>query len=330
MSRYRDQIAGALRAVRILGPTRYAWLGRASRRLPKTLDAVMTAVERRSYLVGCLKDELYASFYCQGSPVPARWGSPEPIAADPWLVAAMSKANQAPGGWDAGWRVERIEDGELVASSRSLRVRASPADCRPRAGSLRPGSEVSLRLPKQLPAMSPGFFTVVGGEAIAHWSEGIVRVYWNVGPASAAALVHALTTQLTTQQTAFQLKVADHPARLDRCDAAILYLPMDSFGQLRRTLRGIADDLARGLGSPIPAMTLQLAAGVGLAEDLDASESFGARRCALLAEGVLTAHERGIVEPGARLEAVAARFAQGGVDIDKPYVDPALRGRHAL
>jgi hypothetical protein len=329
MSRYREQVTAALRAVRILGPTRYSWLGAASRPLPKPLDAAMTEVERRAYLVACLREELYSSFYCHGQPVPARWGMPEPVSSDPWLVASLSTANEAQGGWESGWTVERIEDAEVVATTSRLRVRVSPEDIHPDNESLRAGAEVSLRLPKELPTASPGFFTVLGGEAIDGPGAGIVRVYWNVGARRAAALVGVLTTELTAHETPFRLKVADHPACLQRCDAAVLYLPADRFGGVRPTLLRVADELASGLERSIPALTLPLAPGVGLAEDSDATESFGARRCAALADGVLIAHEQGLVGP-TRLEAVAARLAQDGVDIDKPYLEPSMARRHVL
>ena len=69
--------------------------------------------------------------------------------------------------------------------------------------------------------------------------------------------------------------------------------------------------------------------GVGLAEDPD-GESFGVRRCALLADGVVRAHEQRLVTTDERVDAVAARFAEDGVAIDAPYLEPALKGRHVL
>jgi hypothetical protein len=330
MNHYRDQVAAALRAVTILGRTRYAWLGRASRSLPPSLDAEMDDAERRGYLVACLREELYSSFYCHGAPVPARWGLPEPVSADPWLIDAMSAANHADGGWEPGWTVERLEDGDVLATTSRLRARVSVRDCLPSDGSLRPGAALSVRLPKELPAVSPGFFTVLGGDMPIHSATGIVRVYWNVGRDGAPALVSALTTQLGGQRMPFRLKVADHPSRLARCDAAILYVAADSFPRLRPALETVAAHLAPGLGRSIPALTLRMAPGVGLAEDGDASESFGARRCALLADGVVIAHEQGVVDPGAQLDAVAARLAQDGVEIDRPYLEPSLAGRHVL
>ena len=81
-----------------------------------------------------------------------------------------------------------------------------------------------------------------------------------------------------------------------------------------------------GLGPQIPAFTLELAPGVGLAENAAAAESFGMRRCALLADAVVRAHEHAI----AALDAVAARFAEDGVLLDAPYLEPSLDGRHVL
>jgi HopA1 effector protein family len=80
----------------------------------------------------------------------------------------------------------------------------------------------------------------------------------------------------------------------------------------------------------VPAFTLELAPGVGLSENDPEAESFGSRRCALLAEGIVRAHEQGIVRDSARVDAVAARFVEAGVLIDAPYLDPSLAGRHVL
>ena len=146
MSRYRDQVAAALEAVTIRGPTRYAWLGQASRSLPASLDATLDDAARRRYLLSTVREELYASFFCHGEPLSARAGRREP-AADPWLVAAMSQANSGHGGWEPGWTVERIEDAAVVVAGRRLRVRVPIGDCSTPAGAIRPGAAVSVRMP---------------------------------------------------------------------------------------------------------------------------------------------------------------------------------------
>ena len=314
MSRYRKQVAAAVAAVTIRGPAQYTWLGRRSRPLPPPLYGELSEAERRRYLVTSLREELYFSFYCHGGPVPARWGEPEPVSADPWLVEEMAAANTGRGGWEPGWRVQRVEGEEAVVSDARLRIRVAVADCDGRVG---PGATVGLRRPPQLPALSPGYWTVLGDASDGPSGAG-VRVYWNVTRRGAPALVGALTARLNEERTSFRLKVADHPFRLDRCDAAVLYLEADVFRAVRPALAEVAAQLTAHLRPEIPAFTLALAPGAGLAED-DTGESFGLRRCAVLADGIVRAHEQGLVRIEDRVSAVVDRFAEDGVAIEAPY-----------
>ena len=94
-------------------------------------------------------------------------------------------------------------------------------------------------------------------------------------------------------------------------------------------------DITRAWAGPAPvirdaAFTRELAPGVGLAEDHRDGGSFGARRCALLADAIVCAHEHGLTKRDERLESVGGRFAEGGVLIDAPYLEPSLAGRHVL
>jgi hypothetical protein len=161
-------------------------------------------------------------------------------------------------------------------------------------------------------------------------SAGVLRVYWHVTRTGAPALMRALTGQLNAADIPFRLKVADHPHRLDRCDAAVLYLPGASLEPVRETLLAVAAGLTAHLRPSIPAFTLAFAPGVGLAEDDGGAESFGTRRCRLLAEAVVRAHADGLTDAGARMAAVEQRFAEDGVEIDSPYREPSLSGRHVL
>ena len=325
MSVYRDQVVAALAAVTIESETRYAWLGRRSRPLPGMVLAEMDASQRRDYLVTCLREELYASFYCHGRPVPARWGVPEPVYADPSLTRAMSAANGGRGSWEPGWVVEHLEGREAIVTTKRLRARILVDDCRTFDGPLGAGAAVSVRLPKELPSLSPGFFTIVSetSEGPAS-SRPVVRVYWNAGSAGAPQLVREVTSRLNRIGVPFRLKVADHRRRLDRCDSAVLYLAGDAFARAREAVADIAATLTASLGSRVPAFTLELAPGVGLAEDIEGEEqSFGSRRCALLADAIVRARAWRVAR-AAGLDVVGARFAEAGVRIDAPYLEPRL------
>lgn len=331
MNRYHEQVVAALGAVTIRGPTRYAWLGRVSRPLPASIDAQLDESERRRYLVSCLREELYVSFYCHGRPVPARWGEPEPDFDDPWLVAALSQANTGRGSWEPGWTVQRLLGEEAVVANARLRACVPVRDCRAQSGAVRPSAAVSVRLPKELPEQSPGFYTAVSdAPADLGSSADVVRAYWNVTATGAPDLVGRLTSRLNAEGVPFRLKVADHPFRFTRCDAAVLYLRGDSFHALGEMLREVADVLSAHLRPRVPAFTLELVPGVGLVEDNGGGESFGERRCALLADGIVRAHEQDIKQADSRLDAVAARFAEDGVRIDAPYLEPSVAGKHVL
>ena len=308
MSRFREQVAAVLDAVVIVGPARYAWMGRPSRPIPPRLDSELDDSQRRDYLASCLREELYSSFYCYGRPVPARWGEAQPLSGEPRLLDALSRANAGRGSWQRGWTIERVEGGEIVASASRLRVRVPAVDCHPEP--VRPGAEVSVRLPKELPRLSPGFWFAVSDAPAGDFA---VRVYWNVTCAGAPALVATLTTWLNGEGVPFRLKVADHPFRFARRDAAVLYLDAEVFEGVRGRLVETATALAGHLRPGIPAFTLELAPGVGLAEDAG-GESFGGGRCGLLADAIV------------RSVSVAAHFAEAGVDIDAPY----RAGRHVL
>jgi HopA1 effector protein family len=330
VSRYREQVAAALEAVTIRGPTRYAWLGRGNRPLPVSIDAELDESARRSYLLSCLREELYWSFYCHGRPVPARWGEPEPVAGDPWLVDAMSQANTGRGSWEPGWRVQRLRGEEAVVATPRIRARVPVENCRAPSGEVRLGAAVSVRLPKELPELSPGFYTVVSDALDPPSSAGVVRVYWNVTRAGAPALVRAMTSRLNGEGAPFRLKVADHAVRLQRCDAAVLYIRGDVFSALRLTLREVATELAAHLQAAIPAFTLEFAPGVGLAEVDGDGQSFGLRRCSLLADGIVRTYSEGIRQIDAQLDAVAERFGEEGVRLDAPYLEPSLADCHVL
>jgi hypothetical protein len=205
-----------------------------------------------------------------------------------------------------------------------MRVAAGACD-----GRVRPGGAVRVRVPKELPVFSPGYWTVLGETRAASSSDAGIRVYWNVTPGGAATLIGELTARLNAAGVPFRLKVADHPFRFDRCDAAVLYVEGGVFLAIRAMLGEVAGALTGHLRPEIPAFTLRLTAGVGLAEDAD-GESFGVRRCALLADGIVRAHEYGLAAVEERVDAVAARFAEDGVAIDAPYLEPALAGRHVI
>ena len=124
MIKYREQVASALRAVAVTSPTSFAWFGTRSRPLSRAVLVGLNPGTARRYLVDGLQRELYRSFYCQGRPIPAQPGRGAAPRSDYAFVQALSDANTGSGGWEPGWRVERVDQGIARVQRAGLSVRA--------------------------------------------------------------------------------------------------------------------------------------------------------------------------------------------------------------
>jgi type III HopA1-like effector protein len=333
MNLHRVQVVDALEAIEIRSKHRFAWLGETSPALRPALASVLPGDSARALLVRGLGVRLYESFYCVGGVVPVEDGGgrgSEP--PDPGLVAALSAANAGRGSWQHGWRVAAVDAGELVIVRDGVRVRARRSNCRTRRGTLRIGAAVSIALPPALPGLSPGFFTVVGDADLAAEPDDLIaRLYLNVSCDGAPMLVAEVTSALNRAHVPFRLKVVDHPERFARCDAAVLYLHAADLRRQRRLLRRVVDACTASLQSPTTVFTKPLAPGVGLGEERRSDgESFGMKRCLVLAEGVVAAHEQRIRDLRGRLLLVERHFADAGIDLDAPYLERGSEDRYSL
>jgi hypothetical protein len=332
MTSFREQVESALRAVVVTSPTSYAWFGSRSRPLPRALRATLPPDAVREYLVQALQRELYRSFYTQGRPVPVSPHRSDPAIADPTFVAALSGANAGAGGWESGWHAEAVERETALVVRDGLSVRAPVSECRAASGPPAAGERVELRRPKERAPGSQGFYTVLGDvERVRSREDVEVRVYFNVTAAGAAMLVALSTRLLNDAKVPFDLKLVDHPTGYARCDTGVLYLEARGFDRVRGSLAAIASACAPYLRSDPPAFAKPIARGVAVGEhDARLGGSFGSARCRLLAEGIVVAHENRCARLAERVDAVAHRFGEHGLDVDAPYLAPASTHRYAL
>jgi hypothetical protein len=325
---HRARLADALRAITVT-PTSYAWFGRRSRPLPPDLLAAVGSDVARATLVEALQGELYRSFYTQGRAVPETPERPAPARPDRDFAAALSAANAGEGGWQPGWRVQTWEVETAIVARDGLAVRARIADCRTDGRAPARDAPVSVRRPKELHAASPGFYIALGDRQPDADQE--VRVYFHVTAAGAVALVASCTSVLNAAAIPFVLKVVDRPGGFTRCDAAVLYLQRGGFGSVHPALASVAAACAPHLRPGVPAFTNELAPGIAVAEHQpQLGSSFGTGRCRLVAEAAVQARELGAAGLDERLETVARRFADHGLDIDRPYLAAGSATRYAL
>ena len=334
MSMFRDQVADALRAVRVTSPTCYAWFGRPAPPLKRAVRAALAPPAARGFLVGRLQRLLYESFYLHGLPRPQFPDDALPDGPDPAFVTDLSAANAGTGGWGGGWRVVEVLDGGAVVAERDgLRLSMDASEYRPADGdAVAPGAAVSTRLSKELPGASPGFYLARGDAAGAVDPAAIeVRVYFHLTRTGAVPLLSAATRLLNAHRVAFSIKLVNHPARYCRCDAGVLYLDESAFAHVRTPLKALVDACQPHLRAQTAALTKPLARGVGIGEHRRAlGASFGIGRCRLIAEGIVYAHEQRLTVLADRIDAVARRFALHGIDLDAPYLVSGARDDYVI
>jgi hypothetical protein len=290
------QLEAVFDATTIISPTRFTWFGEPSPALSRKILRALDPDHARGHLVSQLRQRLYAAFYVCGFPQPQASTSAFP-AGCPSFTDALSRANAGTGSWTMDWLVSSVDGDDMVAERDGLRLRAG-------AGSWKISAD---RQPGQ-----------------------IVRVYFNVTASGALSLMAELTRELNRLPIYFRFKVIAHPERFTRCDSAVLYLRADDFARAAEPVARAHSAACDGARSAVPAFTKRLAGGLGLAEDPAQGTSFGWHRSGLLAEAILDAHERGLRALEARLGCVKARFAEAGLNLDAPYLNPGAVDRYEL
>ncbi|HEX8052300.1 MAG TPA: lanthionine synthetase LanC family protein [Thermoleophilaceae bacterium] len=225
--------------------------------------------------------------------------------------------------WEPGWRRAGAEgDRVTVVAPHGVRFWVAPERVRGVADGDPDGCAVLV--PTVRRALAPGYFAVIGREAWDAPDEpaGMVRLYWHVREQAAAALLATVQSALDGARVPFKLKVLRSPAAYRRADAAVLYVPRHRFEEARGPLRGVYAELAGRLRPSVPLFTKRLAPGLALAEDPGLGESFGQHRCRLVARALWRAHEDGHRDAASKRAAIAAAFAEAGLDPARPHLAP--------
>jgi len=312
-----EAVRAVLRNVVIHSPTTYSWFGVRSGGLPARIRRSIGPEAVRAYLHTFLTSRLYADFYAQG------WAEP-PLKVAPGVgtsrelhLTRLSAANAGTGSGSDGWTLRSSDGPRLVVERHGLSLWVTPDEmAEDEGGNLR------LPLPNDSVRMSPGFYMALGEAGlVGAGGAPIVRLYWNLVAEGAEVLLRRATTELNRAGVPFQLKLLDSPDAYTRCDAAVLYVERADYPAVAAIVADIYPDVAGWLRTRTPAFTKVLAPGLGLAEDPGAGASFGQHRCRLVADGIIRAFERR--EPADnRLSLVAERFAEDGISLDTPFLNP--------
>ncbi|HEX4496934.1 MAG TPA: T3SS effector HopA1 family protein [Thermoanaerobaculia bacterium] len=281
-------------------------------------------------LVRTLQVVLYNRCYMQrlGETAPAPF-------QDLQMMNRLAAANRSQDRWDAGWRIYQLGANGQIHILKGERQRAavageyialSPPGVAPQVGTM-----VILRVVRDAPTLQPGFFFMFGETPSDVWDDyRLIRFYFHCRPEVVTELVSYLTIALNRFQIPYQMKALSDAATYIRTDSMVLYCAHRYFHIVARILQHLPQPAAEALKAPVPLFTKRIRAGVGLAEDPRTGESFGMHRCRLTAEGMVDAWNQGRTAPEDRWQAVAARFARNGFDLERPYLNPGSVDRFEL
>jgi hypothetical protein len=308
MNAHRALVRDVLAATRITSPTSYTWFGRPSRRLPPETERAIAPADARAYLRQLLHDEYYGNVYCRGLAAPGTEQQLTP-GDDGWFVERLSAANAGSGSWEPGWTASGNDGDRLVVARDGLSLWIDPRDAR---GS---GEALSIRMPKELRRLSPGFYMALGDTSLVR--AAVVRFYWHLSADAAPALMRLLTADLNAERLGFSFKVVSHPSRYTRCDAGVLYVDAGELEQVRPIVARAYAAVRPALRERVPAFTRRLAPGLGLAADPGGAQSFGTLCSYALADGAIAADG---LAGDAALAAVEAAFRSVGISLDAPHL----------
>jgi hypothetical protein len=322
---YRS-LESALEAVRVHSSKSYSWLGQRALSLPSVVAKAVEGDAARDYLRHALQQHLYRRWYRLGgtASADAADAGTHAIALPTPFLAALSKANLGRGPYESGWHVHAIDGDFIVVQRDGLLLWARPDEIVSVDGATpNLAAPVAVHLPKELLRALPGFYLALGdNELPPPGKEPIVRLYWNIPVNAAPLLMESVTTKLNEAGVPFRCKMMSAPDAYVCCDAAVLYIPKRYYTFVEELIVAIHRGLRTSMGDVVPALTKQLAPGLGLAEDPGNGDSFGMHRCDLVAEGIIRAREHRQRSMRKRLTSVITCFNEAGIDCNHPYLNP--------
>lgn len=266
--------------------------------------------------VRAMAERVYVDAYCRGEPTgphrrPSRWSTED-------LVEALSAANAGIGSRDRGWEIEaEVRPGLLRVRGYGVSLLAAADRVVRREG---PGGSI-VRVPKEIRWLWPDFYMALGNDSTEP-DVPQTRVYWHVTEAAVVPVMAGITSILNAANVPFRFKTVCNPERMNRADAAVLYVQRATASEALARLRGLYGSVRPSLRPSTPLFTMPVAPGLAVADDTGiAEESFGNSRCRLVAEALWRA--RATDDVAARVDAVRARFAEAGLDVRRPYLGAA-------
>lgn len=232
--------------------------------------------------------------------------------------------NKSQGYWSHNWQVVREEtDGTLAVHKNGLTLHVDPnLHLLPTKTQISVGKFVSIKMPKNL--VQNGFYMAVANAGSQNGHQ-IARIYFNLTPDGAAAVMESLTEELNNIDLSFSFKALYNPSDYRRYDSAVLYFNKDKYEVIYPILQKIYEENHIHFQEAVPLFTKLLAPGLACAEEPDQkfsdSESFGTHRCQIIANGLVAAWHQGDNGPEGRMASIFEQFASSKIQLQCPYLN---------
>ncbi|BAY63047.1 hypothetical protein NIES22_31240 [Calothrix brevissima NIES-22] len=253
------------------------------------------------------------------------------LGIDGEFYERLHNCNHGTGYFDPNWEVLRQEpDGSIAVIKGGLTLYIEP-DChlKPQSRKAKAGDLVAIWMPKN--RIQNGCYLAVSNFGQLKQDNpdadlGTGRIYFNITPFGAIALMDSLTMELNEAGIPFSFQVPYNPSAYERYDSGILYFEPHNYCAIREVLQTVYTEHESHFNPEIPLFTKYLAPGLGLAEEpikkFAAQESFGMNRCQIVANGLLEAWQNGKNALDERMYAINRHFNRHLVDVQRPYLNP--------
>jgi HopA1 effector protein family len=252
------------------------------------------------------------------------------LGVDVAFYERLHESNCGEGYFDGGWFVLRQEeDGSLAVTKGGLTLHIDPALHLAADTPAVAGDTVAIRLPRN--RVQNGFYMAIGNAGANHprpadSEPAIVRIYCNLDPDGAVAVMGSLTQQLNQLAVPFAFKALYNPSDYDRYDAAVLYFDKQDYDTVSSVLRVVYAAHQSHFQTEVPLFTKLLAPGLALAEEPNhkfaEEESFGMNRCQIIVNGLMEARQKGDESPEGRIAAILQHFSLLNIELQHPYLNP--------
>ncbi|MDJ0735412.1 MAG: T3SS effector HopA1 family protein [Nostocaceae cyanobacterium] len=250
------------------------------------------------------------------------------LGIDVGFYQRLDNSNNGTGYFDSGWSIVREEsDGSLAVIKGGLRLHIErDKHLATSEQSATVGDSVAIHMPKNL--VQNGFYVAVSNletNRLEKDQSVTVRVYFNFTPEGAIAVMGSLTQKLNQIEIPFHFKVLYNPKDYERHDSGVLYFDKSDYEVVGEVLQTVYAQHQSHFQSETPLFTLEIAPGLGLAEEPDfqfaEQESFGINRCQIVANGLLEAWYQGDDSTEGRMRAILKQFSMLGIDLQRVYLN---------